>query len=163
MSVETAAGIIEHATRRDLPVIAHVESHDELLDAVHLGVHGVMHSVLDTLIDDADLIARMRDGRIWYVPTLSVIHGFQTLKEPDRLEDDFLQAGVSPRVLRGLEHPLFRFGFGRTLGGWDLAAWLDTEMRNLARLYGDGVPVAMGTDASTPFNFPGYGAHVEMD
>jgi hypothetical protein len=118
--------------------------------------------VSDRLIDDADLVARMRRQGTWYVPTLSIFYGFEHLDAPERLEDAFLQTGVSRRTLRSLEHPLFRFGFRQTLRGYDVSAWLDVSLRNLARLHEAGVPVALGTDASTPFNFPGYGAHVEM-
>ena len=163
MSVKTAGKIIEHAAKYDLPVYAHTESYAEFADAVHLGVHGVMHSVLDTLIDDVNLIERMKQKGIYYVPTLSIFYGFQYLEKPERLEDNFLQAGISKRVLRGLEHPLFRFGFGRTLSRYDISEWLETSMLNLVRLHDAGVKVALGTDASTPFNFPGYGVHVEME
>jgi imidazolonepropionase-like amidohydrolase len=163
MSVETAAAIIEHAGRHALPVYAHTESLADFADAVRLGVRAIMHSVMDTPIEGSGLIQRMQQQGIWYIPALSIFHGFQSLGRPERLEDEFLIAGVSRRTLRGLEHPLFRFGFGRSLSGFDISGWLNTSMRNLASLHRAGVPVALGTDASTPFNFPGYGAHVEME
>ena len=163
MTVEMAGAIVEHARRQGMPVYAHTEALAEFADAVRLGVRAVMHGVMDHSVDDRDLIARMKDRGIWYVPTLSVLNGFQYLQNPERLDEEFLQAGVSRRVLRGLEHPLFRFGLGRTLSGHDVSGWLDTSMRNLVQLHDAGVPVALGTDASTPFNFPGYNAHVEME
>jgi len=163
MPVETAAAIVEYAGRLALPVYAHTESLADFADAVRLGVRGIMHSVMDAPIQDSGLIERMHQQRIWYIPTLSIFHGFQILERPEHLDDDFLTSGVSRRALRGLEHPLFRFGFGRSLSGFDISEWLDTSMHNLASLHRAGVPVALGTDASTPFNFPGYSAHVEME
>ncbi len=163
MSAETASKILKQATELGLPVYAHTESYDEFTDAVNLGVHGVMHSVLDTLIRDPGLIERMKQEGIWYVPTLSIFYGFNYLDNPERLNDDFLQAGVSKRVLKGLEHPLFRFGFGGTIRKFDVSKWLETSIQNLKLLQNEGVKIALGTDASTPFNFPGYNAHIEME
>lgn len=163
MSVETAGKIIEQANKYNLPVFAHAEFFKEYRDAVSLGVHGIMHSVSDTLIYDFNLIEQMKQQDIWYVPTLSIFHGFQFLDYPERLEDDFLNAGVSKRAIRSLEHPLFRLGFGSIIGKYDVSKWLETGIENLALLHSEGVNIAMGTDASTPFNFLGFGAHVEME
>lgn len=163
LSIKTAAKIMAQAKNHRLPVYAHAHAYDEFTDAIELGVKGVMHGVQDTLILDSNLIERMKQQETWYIPTLSVIYGFQFLKEPERLNDDFLQAGVSRRAIRYLENPLFRFGFGHTLDGHDLSAWLENNMQNLAKLHKEGVRIALGTDACTPFNFPGYSAHVEME
>jgi imidazolonepropionase-like amidohydrolase len=163
MSPATAENIIEHARKHDLPVYAHVQVFDEFSEAVRLGVNGIMHSVMDKRVDDFKLIELMKQQRIWYVPTLSLLYGFQTLKDPQRLNDEFLQAGVSKRTLRGLEHPLFRFGFGRSIGKVDLSHYLNSSLQNLLRLHESGVLIALGTDASTPFTFPGYSAHIEME
>ena len=163
MSVETAEAIITTAKTYNLPVYAHTESYDEFVDAVNVGVHAVMHSVIDQHITDPDVIRRMKQKEIWYVPTLSVFYGFEYLNETERLDDDFLLAGVSRRTMRSLEHPILRFGFGSVISDYDVSAWLENGIQNLARLHGEGVNVALGTDASTPFNFPGYNAHVEME
>lgn len=163
LSVKAAGKIIEQANRQGLPVYAHAHAYEEFTDAVQLGVKGIMHGVQDSLIHDRQLIERLKQEEIWYTPTLSVIWGFQVLKAPERLDDGFLQAGVSRRAIRYLENPLFRFGFGQTLRGYDLSGWLETNMQNLARLQKEGVNIALGTDASTPFNFPGYSAHIEME
>lgn len=163
LSIKAAAKIIEEANRQGLLVCAHALPYAEFTDAVQLGVKGIMHGVQDTLIQDRELIERLKQQGIWYTPTLSVIWGFQVLKEPERLEDAFLQAGVSKRAIRYLENPLFRFGFGQTLKGHDLSGFQETNMQNLVRLQKEGVNIALGTDASTPFNFPGYSAHLEME
>lgn len=163
MSLVTAGKIVEHASNQNLPVYVHTESYNEFRDAVQMDIHGIMHSVLDSLIDDSGLIEHMKEESIWYVPTLSIFYGFQYLENPDRLEDPYLQAGVSKRVLKGLEHPLFRFGFGNTISKYDVSKWLETGKKNLLRLHEDGVQIALGTDATSPFNFPGYNAHIEME
>lgn len=162
MSAQTAGHIIAEARKNNLPVYAHTESYDEFVDAVNLGVHGIMHSVIDTTVSDSRVTQRMKQKGIWYVPTLSVFYGFEYLEEPERLEDNFLQSGVSRRMLRSLEHPLLQFGFGSVISDYDVSAWLENGIRNLAHLHKEGINVALGTDASTPFNFPGYNAHVEM-
>lgn len=163
LSFETAQTILEHAKANGLPVYAHTEYLSEFADAVRLGVHAVMHSVHNAYIEDNKLISQMKTNGTWYVPTLSVFYGFDCLNHPERLEDAYLQAGVPQRLLKSLEHPLFRFGFGSTIADYDMRAWQDTCMQNLQRLHDAGVQVALGTDASTPFNFPGYNAHVEME
>lgn len=163
LSFETAQAIIKQAEANGLPVYAHTEYLSEFAEAVRLGVHGVMHSVHNAYIEDDQLIRQMKTNRTWYVPTLSVFYGFDCLDHPERLEDSFLKAGVPQRLLKSLEHPLFRFGFGSTIAKYDVNAWQDTCRQNLLHLHNAGVPVALGTDASTPFNFPGYNAHVEME
>jgi imidazolonepropionase-like amidohydrolase len=162
MSVQTARDIIAEAKKNSLPVYAHTESYDEFVDAVNLNVHAIMHSVIDTTVADPHVPQRMKQKGIWYVPTLSVFYGFEYLEEPERLEDNFLRSGVSRRTLRSLQHPLLQFGFGSVISDYDVSAWLENGIRNLAHFHGEGVNVALGTDASTPFNFPGYNAHVEM-
>jgi imidazolonepropionase-like amidohydrolase len=162
MSVVTARSIIAEAERNSLPVYAHTESYEEFVDAVNLSVHAIMHSVIDTLVSAPQVADRMKQQGIWYVPTLSVFYGFEYLQEPERMEDDFLQWGVSQRMIRSLEHPALQFGFGSVISDYDVSGWLENGLRNLAYFSREGVNVAMGTDASTPFNFPGYNAHVEM-
>jgi imidazolonepropionase-like amidohydrolase len=163
MSLQTARDIIAEAKRNSLPVYAHTESYDEFVDAVNLGVHAIMHSVIDKRVSNPQVIQRMKEKGIWYVPTLSVFYGFEYLEEPERLEDNFLRSGVSRRTLRSLQHPLLQFGFGSVISDYDVSAWLENGIQNLTQLHGQGVHVALGTDASTPFNFPGYNAHVEME
>lgn len=162
MSMETARDIIAEAEKNSLPVYAHTEAYDEFLDAVALGVHAIMHSVIDTIVTDPKITQRMKQEGTWYVPTLSVFYGFEYLEEPERLDDKFLRAGVSRRMMRSLQHPMLRFGFGSVISDYDVSAWLENGILNLARFHGEGVNIALGTDASTPFNFPGYSAHVEM-
>jgi imidazolonepropionase-like amidohydrolase len=163
MSVETAGRIVDSATGYDLPVYVHTESFAEFKDAVSLDIRGIMHSVSDSLIRDELLISRMKREKIWYVPTLSLFYGFQYFEFPERLDADFLQAGISRRMLRSLQHPLFRWGFGTIIRKYDVSGWLATSMENLAHLHDKGVRVALGTDTSTPFNFPGYNVHIEME
>ena len=163
MTTETAKRIVEIAHEQDLPVYAHAISYDDFLDAMSANVDAVMHSVTYNLIDDRELMQRMKQENTFYVPTLSLFYGFQTLDDPDQLNDHYLQAGVSPRAFRGLEHPMFRFGLKRTFRGHNLSAWLETSKRNLRQLHQNGIKIALGTDAGTPFNFQGYGVHVEME
>lgn len=164
LSVETARRIVDQANEHGLPVFIHANAYKELSDAVSLGsIRGIMHGLMDSLIEDDQLLKRMKDNEIWYVPTLSILHGFQSLEEPEQLKDEFLQAGVSKRTLKYLDNPLFRFGFGRSLGKLDLAKGLKINMQNLAHFYTEGIRIALGTDACTPFTFPGYGAHKEME
>ena len=163
MSRETASRIAKAAHRHDLPVYAHALSYSDFSDAIDVGVDGTMHSVTDTLIDDDALIERMKKDGIFYVPTFSQFYGFQSLDKPERMRDSYLQAGISQRTLRGLQHPLFRFFLGRTFRNQNVSGWLDTAMRNLRRLHREGVRIVLGTDSGTPFNFQGYSAHVEME
>lgn len=164
LSVETAKRIIMQANEQGLPVYVHANAYREFSDAVSLGnIRGIMHGVIDSLMEDHRLFKNMKDNDIWYVPTLSVLYGFQSIRDQDRLEDEYLQAGVSPRALKSLANPLFKFGFGQALNKIDLSLGLDISMKNLARVNAEGIRVAMGTDACTPFTFPGYGAHIEME
>lgn len=162
MSVELARRITAIARRYDLPVYAHVSSLDELEDAVRAGVTGVMHSVHDQPVPDA-LVAEMARRGIWSVPTLSIYSQIEYLRDPARLDDAFLRAGVQRRALRSLENPIFRLLMSRGLpeDPWRLA---ETAYSNLVRMHAAGVPIAAGSDAAgLPFSFPGFSLHRDLE
>lgn len=156
MSVELAMNIVREADAVGLPVFVHVTSVDELADAVRAGAKAVVHSVHDTLIDDAE-IELMRSREFYYIPTLS-IYGMARQFMSD-LHLDY----VSKRALRSLDNPVFRFMMARMLKKYDGGvAFFEIAKNNLARLHAAGVPIALGTDTNNPFIFPGCSVHLEM-
>ena len=164
MSFDDAKRITEAAHAIGLRVFAHISGVGEMEDAVAAGVDAVMHSAHDRRLGDADLnlIQRMRDVGVLYVPTFSIAHGFALARRPDDLEDRFLQAGVSRRALRSLENPIFLRRMVRMGIEFDATGILERQLANLAFLHTQGVRIGMGSDSSELFDFPGYSAHVEL-
>jgi imidazolonepropionase-like amidohydrolase len=157
MSLDLATQIVREANVLGLPVFVHISSGDELADAVRSGARAAMHSVHDTLIDDAE-IELMRSRNLYYVPTLS-IYGMAGQFESD-LQLDY----VSKLAVRSLDNPVFRFMVGRMIKkyeGWEV--YFERAKNNLARLHAAGVPIALGSDTNNPFVFPGCSAHLEME
>lgn len=155
--------IVDVAESVGLPVYAHATSYDEVMDAVVAGVNAVVHSIEDSLLAGTHLARVLIEQNVYYVPTLSVLNGFMAIENPERLDDEYLIGGIPPGVWRSHENPLLRFFLGQSLEGFDLEEALGRSMVNLQFLHQQGVQVALGSDTGTPFVFPGYAVHVEME
>jgi imidazolonepropionase-like amidohydrolase len=163
MSLETARRIVDVAGKEGLPVLAHALSLDALRDAVEADVDAIMHSVNEPIPLGDPVIRRLREADTTYLTTLSVQFASVVIGEPERLEEPFLEAGVSPRALRSLANPLFRLYWSRVIGDLDPSVLLGHAMANVALLHDAGVRIALGSDSGgLPAAFPGHSAHVEL-
>lgn len=73
LSVELATAIVDTAHARGIPVTVHINLERDLESALDAGVDDIAHMALDYVPDD--VIQRMMDSDVGWVPTLAVMEG----------------------------------------------------------------------------------------
>lgn len=146
------------AHRRALPVFAHVSAADHVGIALDSKVDALMHGVIDPLPDE--MVRRMAEQRIVYVPTFALYDGILTWARKERESDPYALAGAPEPVIASLASP----GFLAAAPEDEATAlsYLENASDNLRRVVAAGVPVALGSDVNNPFVYPGFSAHEEL-
>lgn len=175
MSVEMIRAIVDEAARHDLDVFAHVTSLDELKATLQGGAAGVVHTVWDRPLPDAELADQMAARNFYVIPTTSVYRGTVSLHyvdEPIDLDDPFLRETISDEEVALLRNEEF---IARFRGRWqrplasveDRAKVIERHvadlLENVGMLHERGVPVVTGTGTGTLFSFAGYSVHDELE
>lgn len=155
---EQISQIVSAADVHGLQVFAHISSAAQVETALKLGVDGIMHAPLDPLSDET--LDRMAAEEMWYVPTFSLYDGILTWAQGRPESDPYALKGVDPSVIASLANE----GFLKAAHESEAMAqaYLAAAERNLVRAARAGVPVALGSDVSNPFVYPGYSAHEEL-
>lgn len=154
MSVEMIRAIVDEADRHGLPVFAHVSSLDELEAALEGGAAGILHAVRNDPLPDASTADRMAAAGFVMVPTATL------RARPVPLDDPFLLETVSDEEVAALSDSAFFDGISPR---WECCAAFEDLQANLAMHHQRGVPVVVGTDTGTPYTFPGYSVHRELE
>ncbi|CAN7250940.1 amidohydrolase family protein [Brevundimonas sp. LjRoot202] len=150
--------LVEAAHARSLPVFAHISTSEHVRIALDAGVDGIMHGPTDRLPDE--LVRRMAEQRMTYVATFALYDGILTWARGQRESDPYALAGVEPSAIESLTAPPFLAAAAEDEAG--ALGYLANNSDNLRRAAAAGVPIALGTDVSNPFVFPGYSAHEEL-
>jgi imidazolonepropionase-like amidohydrolase len=158
-----AAG--DEARKVGLPLIVHATQLPTAKDALEAGAKVLVHSVETADIDDELIAALRRNGTI-VIPTLTVREGYADVylgRSPaTRYPLDCVDEATRAKLTRVL--PEAKVARRRELvrgGAWD--AQRATMERNLRRLVGAGIPIAMGTDAGNPGTAHGPSVYREME
>jgi imidazolonepropionase-like amidohydrolase len=133
--------IIEEAHKHGLRVTAHIFTLDDAKGLLRAGIDAFAHGVRDRDIDDEGLALFKSRANVVVVPNL-----------PDRgvatdlgwLRGSVPEAQLQKLQAGAIDRPELRAPFG-------------IQARNLAKLSGAGVRIALGTDGNTP-----WGPHLEM-
>jgi imidazolonepropionase-like amidohydrolase len=158
-----AAG--DEARKVGLPLIVHATQLPTAKDALEAGAKVLVHSVETADIDDELIAALRRNGTI-VIPTLTVREGYADVylgRSPAaRYPLDCVDEATRAKLTRVLPEAKVarRREFVRG-GAWD--AQRATMERNLRRLIGAGIPIAMGTDAGNPGTAHGPSVYREME
>ena len=162
IAAEVRSALVAEARRSGMRVAVHAPELADARDAVADGATVLAHGVLDAPIPE-DLARRMRDGGVFYVPTLDI---FDFLADPPA----FMRRVLSdPRIAESL--PKKTAALYRSAGYFETyrdrypnAAFVSKQLPvlygNVRTLRAAGVEVAMGTDM---WAFPGAGAHLELE
>lgn len=150
--------IVKAAHARSLAVFAHISTAKLTEVALDAGIDGIMHAPIDKLPDE--LIRRMAERRMWYVPTFALYDGILTWSRKQRESDPYALKGVEASAIASLAAPPFLAASPESEAG--ALAYLSNASDNIRRAALAGVPVALGTDVNNPFVYPGYSAHEEL-
>lgn len=160
MPPEIVEAVVAEARRHALSVYAHASSVDELEVAVEAGVRAVVHLVHDPGVPSPELLARMHEKDVYYLPTLSVFISPGVWGDPaESLSDPFLRAGVEERVIESLLRSPRAPTAPPSAEDWENRRRV---LRALRAAHDAGVKVVSGTDTANPFVFPGYSVHHEL-
>ena len=133
--------IIEEAHKRGLRVTAHIFTLDDAKGLLRAGIDAFAHGVRDRDIDDEGLALFKKRTNVVVVPNLPD-RGVKT--DVSWLRDSFSDAEFQKLQAGAIDRPELQAPFG-------------IQGRNLAKVSGAGVRIALGTDGNTP-----WGAHLEM-
>jgi imidazolonepropionase-like amidohydrolase len=133
--------IIEEAHKRGLRVTAHIFTLDDAKGLLRAGIDAFAHGVRDRDIDDEGLALFKSRPNVVVVPNLPD-RGVKT--DPSWLRDSLSEAEFKKLQAGAIDRPELQAPFG-------------IQARNLAKLSGAGVRIALGTDGNTPWS-----AHLEM-
>lgn len=158
LSDDQVRAIVRAAHAQGLPVFAHVGSSEHARVVVEAGADGIMHSPIDRLPDD--LVRRMAEQGVWFVPTFALYDGLLTWSRRQREPDPYALKGVEPAVIESLAAAGFLGAAPQTEA--DALGYLASARDNLRRASAAGVPVALGSDVNNPFVYPGYSAHEDL-
>ena len=162
ISPDVRKALIAQARATGLRVAVHAPDLADARDAVEDGATVLAHGIVDAPVPD-ELAARMRAGKVFYIPTLDI---FDFLADPRA----FMQRALSDsRIRESLpKATLSRYRsdayFGTYASRYPNAAYVARQLSvlydNVRKLHAAGVDVALGTDM---WAFPGAGAHLELE
>lgn len=168
-TIVRAAG--ERARERGLPLLVHATDLAEAKAALRAGADVLVHSVDESPVDD-ELLSLAREAGVTYVPTLTVLAGYQRIfaaaaggtppavddpngcVDPDTLARVAETAELSPPDLTA-EQVARRAG--------RVAERERTAAANLGRVHAAGIQIAMGTDAGNPLTLHGPSVYAELE
>jgi imidazolonepropionase-like amidohydrolase len=151
--------ILDQARKYNIPVTAHIYSLADTEYLVRAGAAGFLHMIQDTEDIDPAFIARLRDLRIVFAPTLvrQELDWLYT-EHPNLLDDPDVARSVDADVIVAAKqaardaHPMpaERADFERA-------------MHNTRKLAAGGVLIGVGSDGGSGLDFPGLTTHRELE
>jgi imidazolonepropionase-like amidohydrolase len=151
--------ILDQARKYNIPVTAHIYSLADTEYLVRAGAAGFLHMIQDTEDIDPAFIARLRDLRIVFAPTLvrQELDWLYT-EHPNLLDDPDVARSVDADVIVAAKqaardaHPMpaERADFERA-------------MHNTRKLATGGVLIGVGSDGGSGLDFPGLTTHRELE
>jgi len=148
--------ILDEARKFNIPVTAHIYSLADIEHLVAAGAAGFLHMIQDTADIDPAFIARLRDLRIVFAPTL-VRQELDWLyaEHPDLLTDPDVARSVDADVIAAARQPGHATAEDRQN--------YERAMRNTGRLFAGGVLIGVGSDGGSSLDFPGLMTHRELE
>lgn len=160
MPPEMISAVVDESSSLDLPVVATCRRWTSSRTPSNRA-RAIMHAAGEPY-PGSEHWAEMREGAVFYVPTLSLFAPMlgDRWPRPAALDDPFLRAGVPAHTLasvEGWESPMASVPAPVRTGLWD------EGLASIGSAYEAGVPIALGTDTANPFVFPGYSVHLELE
>ncbi|HKW98978.1 MAG TPA: amidohydrolase family protein [Bryobacteraceae bacterium] len=151
--------IFDQARKYHIPVTAHIYSLADTKHLVAAGAAGFLHMIQDTEDIDPAFIAKLRDLRIVFAPTLVRQElGWLYKEHPELLDDPDVARTVDADVIAAAKQaaktsqatPADRRDYERAC-------------RNTQKLAAGGVLIGVGSDGGSNLDFPGLMTHRELE
>jgi imidazolonepropionase-like amidohydrolase len=156
----------EEARRAGLPFIVHATQLERAKEAIRAGANVLVHSVAPETIDDEFIALAKQRGTIM-IPTLTVYEGYADVfagRSPAaRYPLDCVDAGTRAKLERVLPEAERARGLQALVRSGRADTLYASAARNVRRLRGAGIPIAMGTDAGNPGTAHGPSVYREME
>ncbi len=151
--------ILDQARKYNIPVTAHIYSLADTEHLVRAGAAGFLHMIQDTENIDPAFIARLRDLRIVFAPTLVRQElGWLYAEHPQMLDDPDVVRTVDAGSVEAARQSA-RSSHVTQAERQDYAR----AMRNTKRLAAGGVLIGVGSDGGSALDFPGLMTHREIE
>lgn len=151
--------ILDQARKYNIPVTAHIQSLADVRHLVDAGAAGFLHMIQDTEDLDPALIARWRDLRIVFAPTL-------VRQELDWLYTDHPELLSAPDFMRSVDADVLEAARNAARSTHVTPAAreeFERAKRNTRKLAAGGVLIAVGSDGGSSMDFPGIMTHREVE
>jgi imidazolonepropionase-like amidohydrolase len=151
--------ILDQARKYNIPVTAHIYSLADTEHLVQAGAAGFLHMIQDTENIDPAFIARLRDLRIVFAPTLVRQElGWLYAEHPEMLDDPDVPRTVDAGPVEAARQAA-RSSHVTQAERQDF----ERAMRNTRKLAAGGVLIGVGSDGGSALDFPGLTTHREIE
>ncbi len=161
---EIYKAIIAEAHKKGIPVASHLYNLEDARSLTESGLDIMAHSIRDKEIDD-DLLKKMKDHGVAYIPTLSLDEfAYIYSRKPDWVEEPFFKASLEPGVYEMIVSEKYQNqvknspDFERNMKGFKIA------LTNVKKIHDAGILVVLGTDSGAfPIRAQGFSEHLELE
>lgn len=161
---EIYKAIITEAHKKGIPVASHLYNLEDARSLTESGLDIMAHSIRDKEID-ADLLKKMKEKGVAYIPTLSLDEfAYIYARKPEWVDEPFFKAALEPGVYEMIVSQKYQDqvknspDFARNMNGFKVA------LINVKKIHDAGIPVALGTDSGAfPIRAQGFSEHLELE
>jgi imidazolonepropionase-like amidohydrolase len=164
MAPDVYRAVIDEAHRRGLRVAAHIFYLQDAKSLLRAGADFIAHSVRDQDVDD-EFLSLMKQRDICYCPTFTrELSTYVYESTPVFFQDPFFLRDADREMMRQLQEPDRQSAMRSSKSAQAYKAAMPVAQRNLKKIAGAGVRIAMGTDTGGgPGRFQGYFEHLELE
>jgi imidazolonepropionase-like amidohydrolase len=164
MKPEIYKAIISEAHKRNIRVAAHLFYAEDARALTEAGLDIIAHSIRDKEVD-ADLLAKMKQKNVIYIPTLSLDeYQFVYGANAGWINDPFFKASLEPGVFEMITDKQYGERIRNSPDYERNIAAHKIGMINLKKIFDAGITVALGTDSGAfPIRTQGFTEHLEME
>jgi imidazolonepropionase-like amidohydrolase len=157
MKKEVMEAIVAQCNARNLKTQVHTTVWNDARDAIQAGATAIAHLGEPDIPDDILAMAKAKD--VFWIPTMSLFHGFTDILADQSLLDDPLLAKVAAADVIASYRP------NRVYKDPETMRWLGrhkVDDQNVAKLYHAGVKILAGSDTIELGTFIGWSLHREL-
>jgi imidazolonepropionase-like amidohydrolase len=162
LSPDLVDAVVDEATTRGLPTVAHIGTFEDAVDAAEAGAAAWVHGVYKERLSD-DQVATLASYGIPMVPTVSTFDMFADVTKAERVPTPLERETVPADLLEALNDIPEEGSAVQVFAGFleRIAPLRDAWRDNVGRLHGAGVVILAGSDNQAGI-FPGPGLHDEL-